>query len=189
MSEVDSDEFAVFTELDHRLSVVKRWGILQTLQTQSVAEHCFNVERIAVRIAVAWFGIRDQDTLYQIRAWAHHHDDLEAVSGDLPTMIKPYLGEDRMKSDHADLIPVYDFPEKVKKIVKLADLLEGYHFLSMEVKLGNQFVSNHTTIFRGQVLEFVQAIWPKEKRLVAKVNEAMDGMDRYFSARISRRGR
>lgn len=134
----------IFTELDHRLSVVKRWPILHTIQTQSVAEHAFNVSRIAERIAFDWFKIGDGDVLYNILWWALHHDDLEALTSDLPSMVKPYFDEDKLAHEHSSiLVPALPPSDQVRDIVKLADKMEGYHFLAMEVALGNQFVRAH----------------------------------------------
>lgn len=181
-----SIEFPLFKELDHRLSVVKRWGILPTIQVQSVAEHCFNVERIAIRIAVGWFGIRDVKTLYDIRAWAHHHDDVEAVSGDIPTMIKPYIDEDSLKDEYSDIVPNYDFPPLVKSIVKMADLIEAYHFLAMEMRLGNTYVSAHHEDYCARIIDFAEATWPNMD-MRHKIQEMLAYLSLYRSERYSRR--
>lgn len=140
-------EYPIFGELDHRLSVVKRWGILLTIQTQSVAEHCFNTERIARRIAIDWFMIRDSDTLNVISQWALHHDDEEALSGDLPSMVKPYFDTFGFRLGYG--LEAAKPHETVVQIVKLADKMEGFHFLCMERALGNTYSSEHFTMEWG----------------------------------------
>lgn len=180
----------IFGELDHRLSVVKRWAILHTVQTQSVAEHVFNVERIALRIAKQWFGIDDTETKWQIVKWAHHHDDFEALSGDLSTMVKPYFREEEFEREHEDLIerrsPKTDF---VKRIVKLADILERWHFLSMEMMLGNEFVKRHWEKARDETKEYVCNNFDGGGVLWAKFVEPTLADMVYVSTRHSRRGR
>jgi 5'-deoxynucleotidase YfbR-like HD superfamily hydrolase len=83
----------VFAELDSRLSVVTRWVVVNTIKDQSVAEHCFNVERIALRIAMQWFRISRVETLYFISQVALHHDDDESITGDIPGPSKHILSE------------------------------------------------------------------------------------------------
>jgi len=179
----------IFGELDHRLSIVPRWGILHTIQHQSVAEHVFNVERIALRIAARWFGY-DEHMMFLVMEEAHHHEDLEALTGDLPTMVKPYFDEARMERDHSDLItPRNSDKDEVFKIVKLADKLEGYHFLCIENQLGNRYITAHLAQEPLIIAEIVEEFWPNNKNLQVLVEECMQEMYVERSIRHSKRGR
>ncbi|QIG66091.1 dATP triphosphohydrolase [Ochrobactrum phage vB_OspP_OH] len=180
----------IFHELDHRLSVVKRWGILHTIQTQSVAEHCFNVERIAARIAYHWFGVRCGEEMLDISQYALHHDDFEAISGDLPTMVKPYFDEAAFENDHADLIKIPDpCYNNTKSIVKLADMLEGYRFLCMEITLGNKYAHDHWVLEAPRITKYVMETWPGNHELYQNVCNLLEKFRREKSTRFSKRGR
>lgn len=180
----------IFNEMDHRLSVVKRWGILHTLQTQSVAEHCFNVERIARRIAINWFGFSPQDC-EELSQYALHHDDLESLMGDPPTMVKPYINEAAMVEDHVDLVPAPQISDGLRRIVKLADLLEGYHFICIERLLGNRFVENHFKNYPSEIFGHIEKGWPavSATKIRMRVESVMRDMATDISERHSRRGR
>lgn len=180
---------SIFNELDHRLSVVKRWGILHTIQTQSVAEHCFNVERIARKIAVEWLDILDVEDLDDLSQCALHHDDLESIVGDMPTMVKPYFDEEKMAIDHADLLDLPVLSPHLYPIMKLADLLEAYHFICIERLLGNRFMENHFKNFPSEIFIHVDKWWPNNMKLHNDVLALMEDMATDISERHSRRGR
>jgi 5'-deoxynucleotidase YfbR-like HD superfamily hydrolase len=179
----------IFNELDHRLSVVQRWGILHTIQKQSVAEHCFNVDRIATRIAKQWFGWEDATWLLGIKEWAHNHDNLESVMGDPPTMVKPYINEDAMAEDHADLVPLMSPPKEVRDIVKLADMLEGFHFICQEMKMGNVYVETHYNNYFQEIGDYVRATFKDPELLYPLLKDLMVSMSEEKSTRFSKRGR
>lgn len=189
----------LFTDLDHRLSVIKRWQIAHTIQTQSVAEHIFNVERMALRIAMEWFHINVSEPclLLDIMMLAHHHEDYEALSGDIPTMVKPYFNEHQFEKDHADILSRTSKPQVTSSfhtlavgIVKLADMLEGYHFLCMEKALGNTYMDKHYEYESPRILKYVIDTWTGNERVYALAHQALSSIEyECMSERHSRRGR
>jgi len=138
----------IFNEMDTRLSVISRWVVVNTIKRQSVAEHCFNVERIARRIAEDWFEGANLDLVSQI---ALHHDDDEAITGDIPGPSKNVLSEKYLDSLTRAW---YNGPCLERQIVKLADKMEAYWFLTMEFKLGNKYITDYRTEVEHKAMSF-----------------------------------
>jgi 5'-deoxynucleotidase YfbR-like HD superfamily hydrolase len=160
--------------MDHRLSIIKRWSIVHTIQQQSVAEHAFNVERIAIRIARDWFEFTNPSVLFEISQYALHHDDFEAVSGDTPSTVKRYFDVGRAELEHADIIPVVPKPAShLMNIVKLADRLEWYWFLTMESALGNKYIEDYRLELYGIIHQFATEHYATHTE---KILGAMRGM-------------
>lgn len=179
----------VFSDLDHRLSVVKRWGILHTIQNQSVAEHVHNVVRITMRIGYNWFHL-DRDQMLTAIIWAHHHDDAESLTGDLPTMVKPWFDEDEFEMAHEDLLTVTTLPpDDIENIVKLADKMEGLYFLYMERALGNLYADYHVDAELPIIQKFIVRVWGKDSPILKKFGAWETSIRKIRSQRHSRRGR
>lgn len=185
----------IFNELDRRLSHVQRWPILVTIQRQTVAEHLHNVAKIADRIARDWFNVTDPETLYAVVRWALDHDAPESLSGDLPSMVKPYFDEESMVREHREYmrftdpmdVPFLIDSSLVKSIVKLADKMEGYYFLAMERTLGNRFCDAHIEEEKPIILKYVRDTF--DERILGLVENWLHVSSSPKSIRISRRGR
>lgn len=145
----------IFTDFDKRLSIIQRWSIIHTIQKQSVAEHCFNVERIAVRIAHKWCNIYDTGDLFEVSQWALHHDDLEAVTGDVQSPVKPLFDEATAERLYPE-VPIHHPQQWVKDIVKLADIMELVMFSLYEQSLGNKFIDDFVDHHCRNVQEFAR---------------------------------
>ena len=152
---------ALMHELDDRLSTVKRWAIVRTISRQSVAEHCFNVQRICIKLA-PYFDMVEFEDLFELSQAALHHDDDEAVTGDIPGPAKLYVRANEKGVDVGATAWYDDASDAIKAIVKLADMLEAYHFLTMEAKLGNSYIRNHRAKQRDKIHKFIQnhPNWP-----------------------------
>lgn len=98
-----------------RLSFVPRWCIVKTTRTQSVAEHSFNVAVIAEKLCRI-MKVGDEATGVVVRK-ALLHDRYEVYTGDIPSPAKHQEEED-----------VNHWSNSL--VVKLADLIEAYIFIS-----------------------------------------------------------
>ena len=127
-----------------------------------MAEHCFNVQRICINIA-PWFGINDVLELFLLSQAALHHDDFEALTGDIPGIAKHYIAVDESGVDTGSRVWYDSAGDKVKSIVKLADLLEAFHFLAIESQMGNWYLFEHKTNVRLDVENYIKSHteWPE----------------------------
>lgn len=111
-----------------RASVVKRWHIVDTCKSQSVAEHSFNVCLIAQEIC----KLCNKEYLASgAIMYALHHDIGEVITGDIPSPTKRYYNiRDEIDKNVFDPLAVApsDF---VSDVVKLADLIDAVIFLQL----------------------------------------------------------
>ena len=120
----------------YRANDVKRWQIVKTLRSQSVAEHSWSVAMIAWRICDE-LGC-EAKVVTEVIQWALVHDVAEVLTGDIATPVKVYLKKDgcgdafaKLEEKITDCINVGNAPsEQVHRIVKLADILEAVAFLN-----------------------------------------------------------
>lgn len=152
----------IFNELDHRLSVVKRWSVVQTIRQQSVAEHSYNVTIIALRIAEQWYGITGGQALSAIMKRALFHDWWESITGDAPTYMKRFIDETSAITEFeaneiTEGVDLGDADRDVfRVIVKMADYIDALIFLRMEVSLGNKSVVHHIREMEQRFKEYLE---------------------------------
>lgn len=110
-----------------RASTVKRWHIVNTSRTQSLAEHSFNVCFIA-RALCRHMGINDENVMKA----ALEHDLDEVVLGDLPTPFKKEMAKRGVKVDMAKMncAPERELNPMERDVLKMADYIDAIHFLT-----------------------------------------------------------
>ena len=110
---------------------VKRWTLVGTTETSTVASHSFNVAMIALAIRKHMFNTAHIDK-GQLAFYALMHDVDEAETGDIPTPTKTALRAKGVEPN--DLFEtqgsIPNPPPEYEVIIKLADLIENYIFIS-----------------------------------------------------------
>lgn len=97
-----------------RAASVKRWHIVATARSQSVAEHSFNVAMIALELCRKLPCATAVGLEAEIMHIALHHDLDEVIEGDIPS---PQKGDKLWGDINAETI------------VRIADLIEAYAFI------------------------------------------------------------
>lgn len=128
-----------------RASHVKRWHIVNTANTQTIAEHSYLVAVIAMHLCAAYGG--EEAEVHQTAVWALFHDAVEIRTGDIPTPAKRLLREADRMPEGADLGPdlferldIVLMPrapflengepgEMASRCVKMADAIEAAHWI------------------------------------------------------------
>lgn len=138
-----------------RIGHIKRWHNVNTIREQTVAEHSYLVTIIALDLYASVAGVPAEPVpmmpaieeyvcmvrdLLKLLIGAIFHDAPEAASGDTPTPAKRLLRQ--ISGDPALFQKVDDFlmpqlpyilekmPIHLEKFVKMADAIEGCHWIS-----------------------------------------------------------
>ena len=123
-----------------RLATVPRWVVVPMIQKQSVAEHSFAVAYIALWVA-QYHPVYKLDRAGDFEAVMYYaliHDEMEALTGDLPSPATNYIPDKSKKYEQEHNIGAANVDGDLKLILKVADLLEAYLFVNEDQKLGNQ---------------------------------------------------
>lgn len=117
---------------------VRRFNFHQCNNYMNVAEHSYFVTVIALELANI-LGLNVENKAWVLRQ-ALFHDAEEAVTGDIPFLVKRFLGKhvdelEQVAAVELGLVPVTDF--YIDDIVELADALELKLYLEEERDAGN----------------------------------------------------
>lgn len=132
-----------------RLSVVPRWCVVPTIQSQTVDQHVFHVTRTAMwltqyHIEATEAVSHESYSRFKLDVLEHalEHDDEEAATGDRPTPSKNV-------KHHYGMMP------QQAVVVKVADILEALAFLQEEKDMGNSRVG---VVFTERV-QALREVW------------------------------
>lgn len=142
-----------------RMKLIRRWGLMRSVNEENIAEHSLQVAHIAHALALIknkkFGGCVNADRIATI---ALYHETSEVITGDLPTPIKYYNSEIRnsykdieraankrlidtlpeeFRDDYYEIIEP-DAESYEHKIVKAADKIAAYVKAVEEMQLGNR---------------------------------------------------
>lgn len=128
MFRVDPD-VAIGLEAVTRFQSIKRWHMIDTTRTQSIAEHSANVALLAYHIAVSapvgYFG-----SAAGILLPALVHDLPEVFIGDIPTHSKKYIsGVNELEEKLMPFEFRCEVTDDMALMIKLCDLADGIRFI------------------------------------------------------------
>lgn len=150
-----------------RIGHIKRWHNVNTIRSQTVAEHCFMVVLIALELYQNLVGI-DRDEIHNgtnsspmacelltLVLGAIFHDAPETAAGDSPTPAKRLLIEitgdpELFKKLEENLMPELPYigrtvPAALERMVEMADSIEAAHWIR------DNGAGHHAEVVKGYV--------------------------------------
>lgn len=114
-----------------RMQAVKRWHMIETTRTQTLAEHCANCAALVFHMArkhPEFLGIAPTVAIYAL-----FHDASESFLGDINPLTKNWLGSGLHDAERQVLPRELQFDPGIrsKVLIKLADLADGIRFIRL----------------------------------------------------------
>lgn len=147
-----------------RFASVKRWHMIDTTKTQSVAEHSANVALLARYIAATAPGIYFGNPT-SVAGCALVHDLEEVFTGDIPTLTKRMLsGVNELEAQVMPRVFLTDHagPESVAPLIKLCDLADAIRFIRV-YGIGPEAVWAREGLERqlADIFRTTEEVWPE----------------------------
>jgi hypothetical protein len=156
-----------FKELEAvmRFAAVKRWHMVETRKTQTLAEHSANVAALAYVMAtncpIMYFGHAGE-----ILPGALFHDMPEVFTGDIPTPSKRWLDKDRLDLAEQTITPrifIVPLRDDQKMMVKICDLCDSIRHIRLHaVDLTGRHAMEGLEMQLFQKYVAARARWPIE---------------------------
>jgi len=122
-----------------RAGHIQRWHVVNTVKSQTVAEHAYLVTVIAMELYTKEIGANDPAEFNQLMAAALFHDAPEIRYGDIPTpgkrFIKERTGNGFFDDMDRELMPEIPYAggrltPRCEPCIKLADSIEALNWIS-----------------------------------------------------------
>ena len=147
-----------------RFASVKRWHMVDTTKTQSVAEHSANVALLARYIAATAPGIYFGNPA-SVAGCALVHDLEEVFTGDIPTLTKRMLsGVRELEAEVMPRVFLADHagPESVAPLIKLCDMADAIRFIRI-YGIGSEAIWARKGLEQqmADLFRAAEAVWPE----------------------------
>lgn len=133
-----------FSQFVRMMSHVPRWTIIRKNRQQNIAEHTFYVTYYLMVLIEEHMWYWSPYQKYAALQYALVHDMAEARMSDIPGPVKRSIRDplkfEQIEHDVLADIGVEDIgcDDEIKALVKVADLIDEFFFISEEVAMGNK---------------------------------------------------
>lgn len=162
------------------LQTVQRWNIFPTIRTQHVAEHSYYVVLYVIQLVDKFFPHLPAEEKYAIIKAAVKHDAAEARMGDINGPTKREIRDEAKYKALEERVEQqlgfgdWHTSDLARRLIKAADCLDEYFFLTTEVFLGNRMAEGTLSQVRIRLQE---ALFVALDKSVANVDFVMGHAD------------
>lgn len=129
------------------LATVPRWAILPTIRRQHVADHSFYVALYVAELISKYHSTWPADIKFLALRQALIHDAPEARMSDIPGPVKRQIKDpEKFAKFEENVLTKLGFEgwdvetDVINKLIKVADLIDEFYFICIEINLGNQMM-------------------------------------------------